>query len=49
MMKQCVMFTVGAVHSRYHGSGCAGADPKPVARQTICESYIMPIQECNKR
>jgi len=42
------MFTMGPVHTRDHGLGCSGADPEPAARQTG-GSYIMPIQEYNKR
>jgi len=43
------MFTMGPVHTRDHGSGCSGADPKPAARKIGGGSYIMPIQEYNRR
>jgi len=49
MMKQCVMFTVSPVHTRDHDPRCSGADPEPVAGQIGGGSYIMPIQECNRR
>jgi len=43
------MFTVGLVHTPDHGRGCSDADPKPVARQIGGGSYIMPIQEYDRR
>ena len=43
------MFTMGPVHTEDQDPGCSGADPKPVAKQTGGGSYIMPIQEYNRR
>jgi len=43
------MFAMGLVHTWDHGPGCFGADPKSAARQTGGGSYIMPIQEYNRR
>jgi len=37
------------VHTRDYDPGCSGADPEPAARQTGGGSYIMPIQEYNRR
>ena len=49
MMKQWVMFTVGLVNTRDHDPECFEADLKPATRQTGGGSYIMLIQEYNKR
>ena len=43
------MFIVGPVHTRDHGPGCFGTDPEPSTRKTGGGSYIMPIQEYNRR
>ena len=43
------MFTVGPVNTPDHYPGCSDADPEPTAWQTGGGSYIMSIQEYNRR
>jgi len=40
---------MGPVHTRDHGPGCFGTDPEPYTMHIGGGSYIMPIQEYNRR
>jgi len=49
MMKSMYYVYSGSRTYPDHDSGCSDADPKPAARQTRGGSYIMSIQEYNRR